>query len=107
MFGMVSKKEYNELHESLEFYKDKSRFYEERVGDELHKNTLKQVQIKSLDKQNTKLLDEKLELEGDLKHCKRTKVTLIQEINQLRKDLELADQTIKQYEAYINRLEEQ
>lgn len=106
MFGLVSKKKYNELHESVEYYKECARIYEKRAGNELNNNRIKQATIESLDKQNTKLLDEKLDLEFDLRHCKMTKVTLIQEINQLRKDLELADKTIKQYEAYINRLEE-
>lgn len=104
---LVLKKKYTKLVDDYNSLVDTKNYWEEAYRESQSKVARLETQCNKLYKELDKVDDEKLDLEGDLKHCKRTKVTLIQEINQLRKDLELADKTIKQYEAYINRLEEQ
>lgn len=52
------------------------------------------------------LWDKNNDLEMALDNSHKNKQVLINEIDQLRNDLELADQTVKQYEQIINRLEE-
>lgn len=103
MLGLVSKKKYNE---DLKYQKGCTDIYREQWNNEIDLNRNIVSKNERLIKIKNELLGEKLDLEFDLRHCEITKVTLVQEINQLKKDLELADQTIKQYEQIINRLGE-
>lgn len=104
---LVLKTKYNKLVDDYNSLVDTKNYWEEGYRESQSKVARLETQCNKLYKQLDKLADEKLELEFECDKHKVTKRTLIEQLDKLDDELELADQTIKQYEAYINRLEEE
>lgn len=103
---LVLKKKYNKLVDDYNRLVDTKNYWEEGYRESQSKATRLETQCNRLYKELDKVNDEVLDLKLERDDYKVTKRTLIEQLDKLDDDLELADQTIKQYEVYINRLEE-
>lgn len=103
---LVLKKKYNKLKEDYNWLIDIKTDWEDSYNQMQSKAVRLEQQCNRLYKELDKAHDEVLDLKLERDNYKVTKRTLIEQLDKLDDDLELADQTIKQYEACINRLEE-